>query len=411
MGLFDGIKHAWNAFSSYENHRGKTSVGPSYSSQPFRTRLSYTNERSIISSIYTRVSIDAAAIQLRHVQLDEKKRYKEVIDSGLNSCLDLESNIDQGPRAFLQDIVMTMFDKGAAAVVPVNTSQSPEKNASYNILDMRVGEITEWFPKHVRVRLYNEKRGKREDIIIEKRAVAIVPNPLYSVMNEPNSTLKRLNHKLNLLDAVDEQSSSGKLDLIIQLPYVIKSDARRKQADQRRADIEMQLKDSKYGIAYADGTEKITQLNRPAENNLFTQVEYLTKLLYEQLGITEDIMSGTADEAAMLNYYNRTVEPVIGAIVEAFRRTFLGVTGVSSGETIQMYRDPFKLVPMEKFAEISDKLTRNEILTSNEIRHFLGLAPSSDPKADKLINSNMPDKSQTSETQTNPEEVDDSLKG
>jgi Phage portal protein len=397
MSLFgNALKHAWNVFANNEDKRNFTGTAVTYGGRrPDRIRLQIPNERSMISSIYTRMSIDVASIDMRHVRLDNQKRYIEDINSGLNNCLTVEANLDQAARAFRQDVVMTLFDRGVAALVPVDTSISPEQNGGYEILTLRVGDIVAWHPKHVRVSLYNEAKAKREEIVIEKSAVAIVENPLYSVMNEQNSTLQRLLHKLNLLDAIDEQSASGKLDLIIQLPYVIKSEARRQQAEQRRTDIEFQLKDSQYGIAYTDATEKITQLNRPAENNLMTQVEYLTEMLYGQLGLTEEVMNGTADEKAMLNYWNRTIEPILTAIVEAMRRSFLTKTARTQKQTIQFFRDPFRLVPIENIAEIADKFTRNEILTSNEIRQVVGMAPHPDPKADQLLNSNMPQGSPT----------------
>lgn len=386
------LKHAWNAFLDQEPQtrsrsydRGTISTG-----RPDRVRLTVSNERSIISSIYTRLSIDVAAVDIRHVRLDDNDRYAEDIDSGLNNCLKVEANLDQAARAFRQDIAMTLFDKGVAALVPVDTTLNPNLTGGYDILTMRVGEIVAWQPNKVRVSVYNDQTGRREEVTLDKKIVAIIENPLYSVMNEPNSTLQRLIRKLNLLDAVDEQSSSGKLDMIIQLPYVIKSEARRQQAEQRRSDIEFQLKGSKYGIAYTDGTEKITQLNRPAENNLLTQVEYLMGMLYGQLGLTEEVMNGTASEAAMLNYINRTIEPVLGAIAEAMKRSFLTKTARSQKQSIEYFRDPFKLVPMSDLAEMADKFTRNEIVSSNEFRGFIGLKPSSDPKADQLINSNMP---------------------
>jgi hypothetical protein len=338
---------------------------------------------------------------MRHVRQDDQKRYLEDIDSGLNTCLTVEANIDQAARAFRQDIAMTLFDRGVAALVAVDTSINPEESGGYDILTLRVGEVVTWYPKHVRVSVYNESTGEREEVTIHKSAVAIIENPLYSVMNEPNSTLQRLLHKLNLLDSIDEQSASGKLDLIIQLPYVIKSEARRQQAEQRRADIEFQLKGSQYGIAYTDGTEKITQLNRPAENNLMAQVEYLTAMLYGQLGLTEEVMNGTADEKAMLNYWNRTIEPVLTAVVEGMRRTFLTKTARTQKQDVVFFRDPFRLVPIENIAEIADKFTRNEIMTSNEIRQVVGLAPHKDPKADKLVNSNMPQRNPEAALQTN----------
>jgi Phage portal protein len=390
--ILERVKKAWNAFRYHEQVVSEVeySIGPSYSTRPDRIRLRYTNERSIISSIYTRIGIDVAGIAIRHVKVDNDGRYSDDIDSALNNCLTLEPNIDQAPRAFRQDIVMTLFDEGVAVVVPVDTYKDPNTHADFDIFTMRVGKAVSWYPKHVRVSLYNQKTGQREDITLEKRFVAIIENPLYSVMNEPNSTLQRLIRKLNLLDSSDEQIGSGKLDLIIQLPYVIKSEARRQQAEARRKDIEFQLKGSQYGIAYTDGTEKITQLNRPAENNLLKQVEYLTNLLYGQLGITQDIMNGTADEKTMLNYFNRTVEPIIDAVIEAMQRSFLGILGTYKNERIRYFRDPFKLVPVTEIAEIADKFTRNEILTANEIRGFMGIPPSKDPKADKLVNSNMP---------------------
>ena len=394
------LKHAWNVFSNQEQNRNSPwpvqpgaryeSYGASYGSRPDRVRLLIPSSRTIISSIYTRLSIDVASIEMRHVRNDDQNRYIGDIDSGLNNCLTVEANIDQAARAFRQDVAMTLFDRGCAALVPVDTSISPEQSGGYEILTLRVGDIISWYPNHVKVSLYNEAIAKREEIILEKRAVAIVENPLYSVMNEPNSTLQRLLNKLELLDAVDNQSASGKLDIIIQLPYVIKSEARRQQAEQRRADIEFQLKGSQYGIAYTDGTEKITQLNRPAENNLMSQVEYLTEMLYGQLGLTEEVMNGTADEKAMLNYWNRTIEPVLTAVTESMRRTFLTKTARTQRQTIQFFRDPFRLVPIENIAEIADKFTRNEIMSSNEMRQVVGLAPHPDPKADQLLNSNMP---------------------
>lgn len=391
--LTDRIKHAWNAFV---NVREEPVGGPyvsqvAYGGRPDRPRFSYQHERSIIASIYTRLSVDISGIEIRHVRLDDAGRYLDDINSGLNRCLTLEANMDQAARAFRQDIVMTLLNEGVAAIVPVDTTLDPSKSGSYEIKTMRVGVVKAWMPNHVKVSLYNEAKGRREEITLPKRFVAIVENPLYSVMNESNSTLQRLIRKLNLLDAVDEQTSSGKLDLIIQLPYVIKSEARRLQAEQRRQDIEFQLKGSQYGIAYTDGTEKVTQLNRPSENNLLKQVEYLTSMLYSELGLTEGVMNGTADEKAMLNYNNRTVEPIVTAVVEAMRRTFLTGTARAQKQDILYFRNPFKLVPVEDIAEIADKFTRNEILTSNEIRQVIGFKPSLDPDADKLRNANMPD--------------------
>ena len=405
MARFGTLKHAWNVFSFRESRdlrrnspwpvqpipsNAFVEYGPAYGTRPDRVRFRIPNERSFISSIYTRLSIDVASVDMRHVRLDDNKRYTQDMDSGLNNCLTVEANIDQAARAFRQDVAMTLFDRGVAVLVPVDTTVNPERSGGFDILTIRVGDVVTWYPNHVRVSVYNERFAKREEITLHKSSVAIVENPLYSVMNEPNSTLQRLLHKLILLDAIDEQSASGKLDLIIQLPYVIKSEARRQQAEQRRTDIEFQLKGSQYGIAYTDGTEKITQLNRPAENNLMSQVEYLTAMLYGQLGLTEEVMNGTADEKAMLNYWNRTIEPVLTAMVESMRRSFLTKTARTQKQDVMFFRDPFRLVPIENIAEIADKFTRNEIMTSNEIRQVVGLAPHSDPKADKLINSNMP---------------------
>jgi hypothetical protein len=344
-----------------------------------------------------------AAVEIRHVRLDEQGRYMDDMDSGLNECLTLSANLDQAARAFRQDIAMTIIDKGVAAILPIETNVNPNRSGGYDIVNMRVGEVVSWYPKHVTVSVYNENTGQRQEITVDKRIVAIVENPLYAVMNSPNSTLQRLMRKLNLLDAIDEQSGSGRLDLIIQLPYVIKSEARRQQAEQRRSDIEKQLKDSQYGIAYTDGTEKITQLNRPAENNLLKQVEYLTEMLYSQLGLTADIMNGTADATAMLNYQNRTIEPIVTATTESMRRTFLTKTARTQRQSIEYFQDPFKLVPLTDIAEIADKLGRNEVVTSNEIRSAIGLKPAKDPKADKLINSNMPETGDQSKVAKVPE--------
>ena len=393
MGIGSKLKHAWNAFSSNEEDEFTQSWGTAISygtARPDRLRLNISNERSIVSAIYTRLAIDFASISIRHVKLDENDRYLSEIKSGLNNCLRLEANIDQGARALRQDIAMSLFDQGVIALVPVDTSMNPNVTGGYDIQTMRVGTIVRWMPRHVRVSLYNDNSGKREEVTLEKKYVAIIENPLYLVMNEPNSTLQRLIRKLSLLDAVDEQVSSGKLDLIIQLPYVIKSDARRQQAEKRREDIEFQLKGSKYGIAYTDGTEKITQLNRPAENNLMAQIEYLVEMLYSQLGLTPEVMNGTADEKTMLNYINRTIEPLLDAVTEAMKRTFLTKTARTQGQSIEYFRDPFKLVPIANIAEIADKFTRNEIMSSNEIRAAIGYKPSADAKADQLVNSNMP---------------------
>lgn len=393
MAFGSRLKHAWNAFLGTSNNDTPPVYeggAISYGGRPDRVRLSYRNERSIITSIFTRMSTDVAGINIRHVRLDENERYAGDIDSGLNNCMKIEANIDQGATAFRQDIALTLFENGVAAVVPIDTTLDPSSSASYDIKTMRVGEVKAWYPKHIRVSVYNEAKGRREEITLEKKYVAIVENPFYSVMNEPNSTLQRLIRKLNLLDIVDEQSSSGKLDMIIQLPYVIKSEARRNQAEQRRKDIEFQLKGSTYGIAYTDGTEKITQLNRPAENNLLKQIEILTELLYEQLGLTKAVMNGSADEKTMTNYYVRTINPILDAIVEAMRRSFLTKTARTQQQSIIYFRDPFKLVPVTVIAEIADKFTRNEIASSNEIRNIIGWKPSSDLNADKLRNSNMP---------------------
>lgn len=395
MAVLDRLRGAWNAFRSNDQEfvGYNLDVGPSSSIRQDRPRLRYYNERSIVTSIYTRMSVDIAGIGYQHIRVDDQGRYSNKMPTALNAALTLQPNIDQGPRAFRQDIASTLFDSGCAAIVPVDTDYNPEVKDVFDIYTLRVGEIVEWYPRHVRVSLYNEARGQRQEIILEKNYVAIVENPLFAVMNEPNSTLQRLLRKLTLLDAVDEQSSSGKLDLIIQLPYVIKSEARKAQADQRRIDIQEQLKGSQYGIAYTDGTEKITQLNRPAENNLLKQVEYLTAMLYAQLGITEDIMNGTADEKAMINYYNRSIKPVLDSVTEAMQRSFIGLSRTNQGERIQYMRDPFQLVPVSELAEIADKFTRNEILTSNEIRGVIGFPPANDPKADQLVNSNMPQQS------------------
>ena len=382
------LKHAWTAFMNRDPTADYRDTGPGYSTRPDRTRLTRGNERSIVTSIYNRIAIDVAAINVNHCRIDENDRFVENISSSLNTCLNLEANIDQTGRAFMQDVVMSLLDEGCVAIVPVETTIDPSISSSYDILSMRTGKILEWKPKHIRVRVYNEQTGQREDITVPKKNVAIIENPLYAVMNEPNSTMQRLIRKLNLLDAVDEQSGSGKLDMIIQLPYVIKTEARRKQADKRIKDIEDQLK-GPYGIAYTDGTEKIVQLNRPIENNLMKQIEYLTNMLYSQLGITQTVLDGTADEQTMLNYHSRTIEPIISAIVDEMKRKFLTKTARSQHQTIKFFRDPFRLVPIGNIAEIADKFTRNEVLTSNEIRQIVGMKPSDDPKADRLVNSNL----------------------
>lgn len=388
--LASRFKSAWNAFL---NNRDPTyyyrDIGSSYSYRPDRTRFTRGNERSIVTSVYNRIALDVAAISIQHCRLDENNRFVSVIDTKLNNCLTLEANIDQTNRAFIQDAVISMFDEGVVAIVPVDTTKDPDVTDSFDIVTMRTGKILDWYPEHVRVRVYNDRTGQKEDIIVPKRTTAIIQNPLYAVINEPNSTMQRLIRKLVLLDSVDEQSGSGKLDLIIQLPYVIKSEARKQQAENRRKDIESQLAGSKFGIAYTDGTEKITQLNRPVENNLMKQIEYLTDTLYGQLGLTKAIMDGSADEKTMLNYYSRTIEPIVSAIVDEMKRKFLTKTARSQRQSIMFFRDPFKLVPVNDIAEIADKFTRNEIMTSNEIRQTVGLKPSDDPKADRLINSNL----------------------
>ena len=391
MGLTNRLQHAWNAFMNkdpteyiYHDYGG---IG--YGHRPDRIRLTRGNDRSIITSVFNRIALDVAAVDLRHCRLDEDGRYSEDIDSGLNNCLTLEANLDQTARALIQDCVLSMFDEGCVAIVPVDTTKDPSFTDSYDILTMRTGSILEWKPSHVKVRVYNERTGKKEDITVPKRTVSIIENPLYAIVNEPNSTAQRLMRKLSLLDVTDEQTASGKLDLIIQLPYIVKTEARRKQANKRREDIERQLTGSKYGIAYTDGTEKITQLNRPVENNLMSQVEYLTNQLFSQLGITQSILDGTADEKTMLNYYNRSIEPIVSAIVDEMKRKFLSKTARSQKQSIKAFRDPFRLVPVNDIAEIADKFTRNEIMTSNEVRQIIGMKPSDDPKADELINSNI----------------------
>ena len=386
------LQHAWNAFNNKDPTPPVFSPNVYYSGSyinPSKRRLSIGNERSIVNSIFNRIAADVAAVDIRHVKLDENGRYLETIDDGLNNCLSVEANIDQTGRAFIQDAVMSMFDEGVVALVPIDTTLNPNITGSYDILSMRTAKIKEWMPKHVRVDVYNEETGRRQEIVVPKKTVAIIENPFYSIMNEPNSTLQRLIRKLNMLDAIDEQSSAGKLDLIIQLPYVIKTDARKQQAEQRRKDIEMQLAGSKYGIAYTDGTERITQLNRSVDNNLMKQVEYLTETLMGQLGITNEILNGTANEETMLNYNNRIVAVILTALVEAMRRVFLTKTARTQRQSILFFQDPFKLVPVSSIADIADKLTRNEILSSNEVRGIIGFKPSKDPKADELRNKNI----------------------
>lgn len=390
MALLDRFQNAWNAFRNKDPSNGSYfSYGESSSIRPDRPRLIRGSERSIINSIINRISIDVSSIDIKHVRLDENQRYTEDINSGLNNCLTLESNLDQTSRAFFQDVVTSMLDEGCVAVIPVDTSIDPRNTDSYDILSLRTGKILEWYPRHVRVQVYNERTGRKEEIVVEKRTTAIIENPMYSVMNEYNSTMQRLIRKLALLDITDESTASGKMDLIIQLPYTIKTETRKAQAESRKKDIEMQLATSKYGIAYIDSTEKITQLNRSVENNLMKHVEYLTSMLYSQLGLTAEVMNGTADEQTMLNYNNRTIEPILSAIVDEFKRKFLTKTARTQSQSIEFFRDPFRLVPVNNIAEIADKFTRNEIMTSNEIRQIVGMKPSKDPKADELRNKNL----------------------
>lgn len=388
MGFVDNLKHGWNAFMNRDPTYSRKDLGSEYYYRPDRPRMSRGNEKTIVNSIYNRIALDVAAIDIQHCRLDADGRYIETIESKLNKCLTLEANIDQTSRAFIQDVVISLFDEGVVAIVPVDTNINP-KTSSFDINTMRTGKITGWYPQHVRIELYNEINGKKEEIILPKSKVAIIENPLYPVVNEPNSTMKRLVRKLNLLDDVDEQTSSGKLDLIVQLPYVAKSKSRQEQAARKMKDIEQQLSGSKYGVAYIDGTDRITQLNRPLENNLLKQIEYLTSMLYGQLGITQAVMDGTADEKTMLNYHTRSIEPIISAIVDEMKRKFLTQTARTQGQSIKFFRDPFKLVPVNDLAEIADKMTRNEIMSSNEIRQVMGMKPSSDPKADELRNSNL----------------------
>lgn len=391
MKFGDRLKHAWNAFTNRdptENYKYTGEYSSSY--RPDRPRLSKGNERSIATSVLNKIAMDSAAINIRHVRVDQNDRFVSYVNSGLNNCLSLEANKDQTGRAFIQDVVLSMLDEGCVAIVPVDTSINPSNSNSIDILTLRTGKIKEWYPNHVLVELYNDQKGIKQEIRLAKDTIGIIENPLYAVINEPNSTLQRLIRKLVLLDSVDNQSSSGKLDMIIQLPYVIKTDARRKEAEKRKKDLEDQLSGSKYGIGYIDGTEKVTQLNRSVENNLMSQIEYLTSMLYSQLGITTSILDGTADEKTMLNYYNRTIEPILAAICEEMKRKFLSKTARTQGQSIIYMRDPFKLLPLNDLAEIADKFTRNEIMSANEIRQGIGMQPSDDPKADKLQNSNMP---------------------
>lgn len=391
MKFRDRLSHAWNAFTNRDPTRVYPyNLGMSFSNKPDRIRLTLGNERSIMAAIFTRIAIDVSSVDIKHVRLDENDRFMNEIDSELNKCLTIRANIDQSSRSFIQDVVLSLFDEGVIAIVPVDTTIDPTKSASFEINSLRTAKILEWYPKHVRLRLYNDRTGLKEEIILPKESVAIVENPLYSVVNEPNSTLRRLVRKLNLLDNIDEKNSSEKLDMIIQLPYVIKSEQRRQQADQRRKDIEMQLSGSKYGIAYVDGTEKIVQLNRSIENNLMPQIEYLTSMLYSQLGMTEEILKGTASEQESLNYYNRTIDPILCAIVDAMKWSFLTKTARTQGQSIMFFRDPFRLVPVTNLADIADRFTRNEILSSNEIRAIIGYKPVNTSRAEELSNKNMP---------------------
>jgi len=390
MGIVTRLQHGWNAFI---NNKDPTdyyrNIGVGYSYRPDRSRFTRGNERSIVTSVYNKIALDVASININHCDLDNDGRFKSIHKSGLNTCLSLEANIDQTSRAFIQDVVLSMLDDGCVAIVPVDTDWDITDTGRYDISTMRTGKILDWYPRDVKVQVYNDQTGLKEDIILPKKSVGIIENPFYAVINEPNSTMQRLIRKLNILDAIDEQSGSGKLDLIIQLPYTIRSEARRQQAELRRKDVEQQLSGSKYGIAYTDATEHITQLNRSVDNNLMKQIEYLTSMLYSQLGITQSILDGTADEQTMLNYINRTIEPIVSAIVDEMKRKFLTKTARTQNQSILFFRDPFKLVPVNSIAEIADKFTRNEITSSNEIRQAIGMKPSNDPKADQLINSNI----------------------
>ena len=407
MSFWTRLQHGWNAFRNKDPADFVHDIGPSYYYRPDMLRYNRGNERTIVTSVFNKIATDIASIDILHVRLDKEGRYLEPIDSGLNNCLTLEANVDQTAHAFKIDLIMSMFDEGCVAAVPVETTFDPNLTNAFDILSIRTGKIVEWFPEHVKLQVFNEKTGNREEVTLPKRAVSIIENPFYSVMNAPSSTLQRLIRKLNLLDSIDEQSGSGKLDLIIQLPYVIKTESRRQQAENRRKDIETQLAGSKYGIAYTDGTERITQLNRPVENNLMKQIEYLTSMLYSQLGITQEILDGTADEKTMINYFNRTIEPIVQAIVEEMRRKFLTKTARSQRQSIQYFRDPFKLAPINDIANAADTFTRNEILTSNEFRQIIGRRPSKDPKADQLVNSNISQSNDRPQLPGNVTEVSD----
>lgn len=404
------LKRAWNAFTNRDPTGGYKSVGPGYSLSPSRPRLSRGNEKSIVNAVLTRIAMDAAAIDIKHCRLDKNGRYLEEIDSPLNDCFNLSANIDQTGRAFKLDVYLSLLDEGCIALIPIDTTDNPDDTNSYDINSMRTGKILDWYPRHVRVLAYNDRTGEKEELVMPKSQVAIIENPAYSVMNEPNSTMQRLKKKLSLLDATDEQSASGKLDLIIQLPYAVKGELRRQQAEERRKDIEDQLMNGKYGIAWTDGTEKITQLNRSVENNLMKQIEYLTNLFYSQLGVTQSVMDGTADEKTMLNYNNRTIEPLVAAVVDEVKRKFLTKTARTKGQSISYFTDPFKLVPVDNIAEIADKFTRNEIMTSNEIRQIIGMKPSDDPKADRLINSNISQPNQEEELMVDDTEKEERSK-
>ena len=407
--FFSRLKHAWNVFLNKDPTIVYRDYGPGYSYRPDRAQLSRGNERSIITAVFNRIATDVAAVKINHVRLDDNDRYIETIDSDMNECLTVSANVDQTGRAFIQDVVLSMLDEGCVAIIPVDTTFNPEKTGSYDIQSMRTGKILEWHPDSIRVRVYNEKTGQKEDIFVPKKMTAIIENPFYSVMNEPNSTMQRLIRKLNLLDVIDEQSGSGKLNMIIQLPYVIKTEARRLQAENRRKDLEDQLANSKYGIAYTDGTEKVTQINRAVENNLMSQIEYLTSMLYSQLGISQALLDGTADEKEMLNYNNRIIEPILAAITDEIKRKFLTKTARTQRQTIMFFKDPFRLIPVNSVAEIADKFTRNEIMTSNEVRQIVGMKPSDNPRADELRNSNISESKQVIQDQMEEEKLQNEL--
>ncbi|MPM13111.1 hypothetical protein SDC9_59466 [bioreactor metagenome] len=392
------LRHSWNVFSLEEDYRRRAPTGPSLYTNPVRPRFSRGNEKTIVTSVYNRISIDASSISIRHVQMDEEFRFKSYKDSSLDNCLNVEANIDQTSRSFIQDVIISMLDEGCVVVVPTHTTYDITKTEAYDIDAMRTAKVVDWYPKHVKVLVYNEETGQKQELTLPKSEVAIIENPLYAVMNEYNSTMQRLIRKLSLMDSADEELSSGNLDLIVQLPYAVKTDSKKALAEERRRNIEEQLNGAKYGVAYIDGTEHVTQLNRPIENNLMKQVEYLTNLLYSQLGLTQSILDGTADESTMTNYYNRTIEPILGAISDEFHRKFLTKTARTQKQAIRFFRDPFKLMPVSEIANIADKFSRNEIMSSNEFRGKIGMTPSSDPKADELRNKNI---SQPKEEQQN----------